>query len=77
VIEIVDYIGCKEYEIKNNLGDYYTVDERMEKYLEKFVDDEVKKEIEIIKLIKGGNEEMLNEYIKNNKIEYKESCQNN
>ncbi|MDR1316670.1 MAG: hypothetical protein LBK13_07335 [Spirochaetales bacterium] len=70
MIEIVDYIKCKEYETKNNLEDYYILDEKMEKYLEQFCADEVKKEIEIIKIIKSGNKEMLNEYIKNNEIEY-------
>jgi hypothetical protein len=70
VIDIVDHIKFKEYEIKNNLGDNYIVDEKMEKYIEQFCDDEVKKEIEIIKIIKGGDKKILNEYTKNNKIEY-------
>jgi hypothetical protein len=34
------------------------------------IEDEIKREIEIIKIVKTGNEKMLNEYIKNNEIKY-------
>ena len=45
-------------------------DDELEEYVDIMIEDEIKREIEIIKIVKTGNEKMLNEYIKNNEIEY-------
>jgi hypothetical protein len=70
MVEIINEIEGKKYSSKMNLDDYYIVDEKMRKYIDKSIDDEINKEIDIIKIIKDGSKETLNEYLKNNKIEY-------
>jgi hypothetical protein len=47
MIEIVDNIGCKEYDIKNNNQNNHIFDEKMEKYLEQFCAGEVKKRLRL------------------------------
>jgi hypothetical protein len=42
--------------------------DKLMEYADIMIEDEIK--MEIIKIVKTGNEKMLNEYIKNNKIEY-------
>ena len=64
--EIINQAKSDEYCKKNNK----CTDKELNKHIELIIDEEVKKEIEIIKIIKDGNKELLNEYIKNNKIEY-------
>jgi hypothetical protein len=66
MVEIINQVKSDEY-YKNNEK---CTDEELERYTDLMIDEEVKKEIEIIKIIKSGNKEMLNEYIENNKIEY-------
>ena len=45
-------------------------DDELYEYVDTMIGGEVKREIEIIKIVKTGNEKMLNEYIKSNEIEY-------
>jgi hypothetical protein len=70
IIESVDTIKTREYEIKMNLEDCYIVDKKMKNFLKIFTDAEEEKEIEIIKFIKSEDNEGLHGYIENNKIEY-------
>jgi hypothetical protein len=71
MVEIINQVKSEEYELKNNLTGSYIADEEMAKYIDDYIDIEIKIEIEIIEKIKNGNNEILNEYIENNKIEYK------
>ena len=71
MVEIINQIKGEKYELENNLVGYiYIVDDKYDEYVDRFIDEEIKIEMEIIERIKGGNTEMLDEYIENKKIEY-------
>jgi hypothetical protein len=65
-VEIINQ--TKGHELTKNNPQW--TDEEFDKNLDIEIDKEVEKENEIIKIVKAGNEKILDEYIKNNKIEY-------
>jgi hypothetical protein len=66
VEEIVNQAKAAEYYTKNK----GCTDGELNKYVKLMIKNELKKQIEIINIIKNGNRETLNEYTENNKTEY-------
>jgi hypothetical protein len=67
VIEIQDRIKHKECEKNNSQW----TDKEISTYVDAEIDKEIEKELEIIQIIKNGNEELFEQCIKENILEYK------
>jgi hypothetical protein len=66
VVGIINQVKSNEYYTQNE----NCTDEELDKYVDLMIEKEIGIEIEIIKIIKNGNNQMLDNYIINNKIEY-------
>jgi hypothetical protein len=68
VLEILNQIKYDEYLKINKNGN----DKEMEGYVDAEIDNEIKKQLEIIKILKEDDKNKLDNYIENNKIKYNE-----
>jgi hypothetical protein len=66
ILEILNQTKYDEYCKINKNGN----DKEMEEYVDMEIDNEIKKQIEIIKLLKENDKNKLNNFIENNKIKY-------